>query len=128
MKIKHLGLKNYRNCRELELDITSQKVLIIGKNAQGKTNILESIYLLSGLKAQRTTTTSDLINFESSFFEINSNIQKNNGRGTYDGIYKQGCSSCIVLNIGKSFFTVMARRMIFRDIIYNYKNNFLLFF
>lgn len=78
MKIKHLGLKNYRNCEELELDITSQKVLIIGKNAQGKTNILESIYLLSSLKSPRTSVATDLINFNASFFDISSKLQKNN--------------------------------------------------
>jgi len=78
MKILKLGLKNYRNCANVELEFQKQKTLIIGKNAQGKTNILESIYLLSDLKSSRTSTISDLIKFNSDRFEINALIEKNN--------------------------------------------------
>ena len=78
MKLKRLGLKSFRNCKKLEMNFTKQKILIIGKNAQGKTNILESIYLLSDLKSPRTSTMTDMINFNTNSFEINVNIQKNN--------------------------------------------------
>lgn len=77
MKLKRLGLKNYRNCRDLLLNFDKQKTLIIGKNAQGKTNILESIYMLSDLKSPRTSTMTDLICFNSCGFEINAEISKN---------------------------------------------------
>lgn len=77
MKILHLGLKNYRNCLDVCLDFSSQKTLIIGKNAQGKTNILESIYMLSDLKSPRTSTITDLIKFGNDSFNINAVIQKN---------------------------------------------------
>ena len=89
MKIKTLGLKNYRNCKNIWLDFSCQKTLIIGKNAQGKTNILESIYLLSDLKSPRTSTMTDLINFESEGFEINSTIEKNNTEIELDFSYNQ---------------------------------------
>lgn len=76
MKIRELKLKNYRNCQNLELDLDSKKVLIIGKNAQGKTNILESIYFLSTLKSPRTSNNLELINFEANNCEINANVEK----------------------------------------------------
>src|SRR5574344_2407742 len=76
MKIKFLKLKNYRNCKEIELDLDSEKVLIIGKNAQGKTNILESIFFLSTLKSQRTSNNTELINFKSKNCEINAIVEK----------------------------------------------------
>ena len=78
MKIKRLGLKNYRNCEDVEMDFPTRKTLIIGKNAQGKTNILESIYFLSDLKSPRTSTISDLIQFNKAQFEINAEVNKNN--------------------------------------------------
>lgn len=77
MKILNLKLKNYRNCKDIELDLKAQKILIIGKNAQGKTNILESIYFLSTLKSQRTTNNLELINFNENKVEINAEIEKN---------------------------------------------------
>ena len=77
MRIKKLGLKNYRNCRDVTLVFPTEKTLIIGKNAQGKTNILESIYFLSDLKSPRTSTVSDLIQFNKPQFEINAEVVKN---------------------------------------------------
>ena len=89
MKLKRLGLKNYRNCLDISLEFSRQKTLIIGKNAQGKTNILESIYMLSDLKSPRTSTITDLINFNSQNFEINAEIIKNNTDIELDISYNQ---------------------------------------
>ncbi|MCQ2754981.1 MAG: DNA replication/repair protein RecF [bacterium] len=87
MKLVSLELKNYRNCEDVCLDFSKQKTLIIGKNAQGKTNILESIYLLSDLKSPRTSTMTDLIKFGQDKFEINANIVKNNTDIEFDISY-----------------------------------------
>lgn len=78
MRLRDLSLINYRNCKDLLLDLSSAKVLIIGKNAQGKTNILESIYFLSTLKSPRTSNNIELINFDAEKAEINCNLIKNN--------------------------------------------------
>ena len=61
MRLRDLKLTNYRNCEDISLDFDRNKILIIGKNAQGKTNILESIYLLSALKSPRTSNNTELI-------------------------------------------------------------------
>lgn len=76
MKLRDLRLTNYRNCENLQLDLSFPKVLIIGKNAQGKTNILESIYFLSALKSPRTSNNIELINFHADRAEINCNMVK----------------------------------------------------
>src|SRR5574344_1149855 len=77
MKINLLKLKNYRNCLDLNLNLNSNKNLIIGKNAQGKTNILESIYFLSLLKSPRTSNNLELINFDTNSVEISAIVEKN---------------------------------------------------
>ena len=87
MKIKRLGLKNYRNCDNIDLSFPTKKTLIIGKNAQGKTNILESIYFLSDLKSPRTSVISDLIKFDKPQFELNAEIIKNDTDIELDIIY-----------------------------------------
>ena len=76
MRLKYLTLKNYRNCKSITLDLGFDKILIIGKNAQGKTNILESVYFLSTLKSSRTSNNQELINFDAQNVEIQSEIIK----------------------------------------------------
>ena len=76
MKLLNLKLTDYRNCKNLELDFNSNKILIIGKNAQGKTNILESIYFLSTLKSPRTSNNIELIKFDAEKFSIESDVIK----------------------------------------------------
>ena len=76
MKLLELKLTNYRNCSNLDLDLNNNKILIIGKNAQGKTNILESIYFLSALKSQRTSSIDELIKFGENNFEISLSMLK----------------------------------------------------
>lgn len=78
MKLTQLKLTNYRNCTDLKIDFDKSKILIIGKNAQGKTNILESIYFLSGLKSPRTSNNTELINFGSEYFKIETEVIKSN--------------------------------------------------
>ena len=53
MYLAHLALNNFRNYRRLELAPTPGVALIAGANAQGKTNLLESIYLLATTRAAR---------------------------------------------------------------------------
>jgi len=76
MKINRLKLKSYRNCTDTELKFDKSKVLIIGKNAQGKTNILESIYFLSTLKSPRISNISEIINFDKNEFSVEAEITK----------------------------------------------------
>ncbi len=78
MRIVRLELNNYRNLEKTSLEFPMKKTLIIGKNAQGKTNILESIYFLSDLKSPRTSSVSDLIQIGKEGFGINAQIEKNN--------------------------------------------------
>ncbi len=78
MELKRLQLKDYRNCENLELNFDKSKILIIGKNAQGKTNILESIYFLSTLKTPRTSNIQELIRFNREYFKIEAEVTKIN--------------------------------------------------
>lgn len=98
MKIIKLKLKKYRNCEEIELDLDQNKIIIIGKNAQGKTNILESIYFLSTLKSTRTSNNLELINFEKEKFEISAVIEKSNVQIELDYYYNNQKQKEIKIN------------------------------
>ncbi len=61
MEAKKLNLKNFRNYEEQALEFGSGVNILYGDNAQGKTNILEAVYLFSMGKAVRTRKDSELI-------------------------------------------------------------------
>ena len=64
MLITHLSLTNFRNFLSLELDLPAHIMVFQGGNAQGKTNLLESIYLLATARSLRARTDRELINWE----------------------------------------------------------------
>lgn len=76
MFIKRLEIKNFRNYSDLEIDFNSKKILFIGKNAQGKTNLLEAIYFLSTLDSLRAKTDSELIKWGENISTLRAEIQK----------------------------------------------------
>lgn len=62
MVINNLTLRSYRNLRETDLTWNEHFNVVYGRNAQGKTNLLEAIYLLGHLKSFRGARGQELIN------------------------------------------------------------------
>ena len=94
MVIKSLKLKNYRNYDLLELNFDPDTNILYGDNAQGKTNILEALYLSGTTKSHRGTKDRDIIQFghdESHIetivekrgicFQIDMHLKKNSPKG-----------------------------------------------
>ena len=67
MYIKKLKLTNFRNYTSAELEFSALTNIIYGNNAQGKTNILEAVYLFSQGKSYRAKTDKELVKFDSDF-------------------------------------------------------------
>lgn len=64
MHVKQISLENFRNFRELELPLPPGPTLLYGDNAQGKTNLLESIYFLATTRSPHSDRGRQLINWE----------------------------------------------------------------
>lgn len=77
MKLKDIYLLNYRNYEEFFVEFSKNKTVIVGKNAQGKTNLLEAVSYLSNLKSFRANNDREIINFGKDFFRIKGNVFKN---------------------------------------------------
>ena len=63
MKVKKLEIQNFRNISSIELDFDSEINIICGENAQGKTNIIEALWLFSGAKSFRNSKDNEFIKF-----------------------------------------------------------------
>ena len=80
MHIERLALKNYRNYTSLDLSFSSKINVLIGENAQGKTNIMEAIYVLSMAKSHRTSKDRELIRWDQEYGKIEGDIQRKYGK------------------------------------------------
>ena len=78
MHIKDLQLKDYRNYEVLNLTFKDQVNVIIGENAQGKTNLMEAIYVLAMTKSHRTSNDKELIRWDQEYGTIKGTLQKKN--------------------------------------------------
>ena len=77
MKIKSLKLKNFRNYDLLKLDFDGSTNIFYGNNAQGKTNILEAVYLSGTTKSHRGAKDRDIIQFKHDESHIEMIVEKN---------------------------------------------------
>lgn len=75
MILRKIKLVNFRNYKNFNVDFKKNINIIIGDNAQGKTNILESIYTLALTKSYRTTNDSNLIRLNQEKFKITGEIK-----------------------------------------------------
>ena len=70
MRLDRLNLRNFRNYEEISLDFDPGVNLIVGDNAQGKTNLLEAISYLGSGKSFRAQKTGEMVRFGEDFADI----------------------------------------------------------
>ena len=70
MYITSLQFKNFRNFKHFSIELERGLSLVIGKNAQGKSNFLEGIYLLSTMRSSRASSDTDLVQHDISEDEL----------------------------------------------------------
>ncbi len=84
MILKQLKITNFRNYKSLNIDLSNKINIIYGQNAQGKTNILESIYVLGLTKSHRSFIDEDLIKSGELSAKILGNIEKDSIISTFE--------------------------------------------
>lgn len=76
MRIKRLKVENFRNLERLDIEFSDGVNIIYGNNAQGKTNIIEAIYIFSFGKSFRANRDIELLKFDKEYFLSNIEIMK----------------------------------------------------
>lgn len=79
MNLETLQLRNFRNYEKADIFFDNSVNVIIGENAQGKTNVLEAIYILAMAKSHRTPYHKELIHWDEEYAKIEGRIQKRHG-------------------------------------------------
>lgn len=76
MFIESIQLKNYRNYKTLEMEFDRETNILYGDNAQGKTNILEAVYLCGTTKSHKGSKDKEIIRFGQDEAHIRMNVKK----------------------------------------------------
>ncbi|MGJ3757389.1 DNA replication/repair protein RecF [Limosilactobacillus fermentum] len=80
MILQELQLSHYRNYEELAVTFAPGINVLIGENAQGKTNLLEAIYLLAFTKSHRTAKDRELIGWHQKLARVSGVVERASGR------------------------------------------------
>lgn len=77
MYIKELELNYFRNYESLNIKFPTKKTIIVGKNAQGKSNLLEAVYYIASLNSNRGASDQELIMQGKGFSRLKAQVYKN---------------------------------------------------
>lgn len=79
MELTKLTLHHFRNYEKVKVEFSPRINVLIGQNAQGKTNLLESIYVLALTRSHRTNNERELIEFKQNAAQIKGTVQRKYG-------------------------------------------------
>jgi DNA replication and repair protein RecF len=98
MFLKSLQLKHFRNYREQAVEFGAPKTILLGENAQGKSNLLEAVELLATLKSHRTSRDRDLVQDGEPTAQIQAWVQRQLGMAELKLTLRSGGRRTAMLN------------------------------
>jgi DNA replication and repair protein RecF len=98
MYLKNLHLRSFRNYQDRQVMFTTQKTILVGNNAQGKSNLLEAIELLATLKSHRTSRDRELVLEDRDAGQIEATLQRAYGTAELGIIFRQQGRRTLILN------------------------------
>lgn len=101
MKLKRIALNGWRNYDFATADFAEGTNVICGRNAQGKTNLLEAVYMLSCGRSFRTRFDKELIGFDYSGADILADVYSHDREQTVNIQLRRGAAKKIMVNASK---------------------------
>ncbi len=91
MYLKSLRLRSFRNYVDRQIEFKAQKTILVGNNAQGKSNLLEAVELLASLKSHRTSRDRELVLDSATAGQIEARVERAYGTSELKVVFrKQG--------------------------------------
>ncbi|MGD1863543.1 MAG: DNA replication/repair protein RecF [Phormidesmis sp.] len=98
MFLQHLHLQNFRNYQSQSVAFSAPKTILLGDNAQGKSNLLEAVELLATLKSHRTSRDRDLVQEGFTTGHIQAQLQKDLGTNELNMVLRNGGRRAVIRN------------------------------
>lgn len=98
MIIEKMELSNFRNYKDLQINFDQRTNILYGKNAQGKTNLLEAVYLSATTRSHKLAKDREMIKIGEDEGHIRSHILKDNGEYRIDIHLRPGRAKGIAVN------------------------------
>ncbi|MDX2230488.1 MAG: DNA replication/repair protein RecF [Leptolyngbyaceae cyanobacterium bins.349] len=98
MYLRSLYLKQFRNYGEQQVEFTAPKTILVGDNAQGKSNLLEAVELLSTLRSHRTARDRDLVRDGSAIGQISAQLERDLGLTDLSIVLRSNGRRTVALN------------------------------
>jgi DNA replication and repair protein RecF len=96
--LTHLSLRHFRNYGEQQIDFAAAKTILVGENAQGKSNLLEAVELLATLKSHRTSRDRDLVQQDQPVAQISASVRRELGLADLSLVLRQAGRRTAILN------------------------------
>ena len=98
MYLKNLHLRSFRNYIDRQIEFRAKKTILVGNNAQGKSNLLEAIELLASLKSHRTTRDRELVLDSASAGQVQATVERAYGTSQLSIIFRKQGRRTVAVN------------------------------
>lgn len=98
MYLQTLHLRQFRNYQDTRVDFLAPKTILVGNNAQGKSNLLEGVELLATLRSHRMARDRDLVREEELIGQISATIERKTGTSDLSLTLRRNGRRSVALN------------------------------
>lgn len=98
MFLKSLHLQQFRNYSDQAIEFLAPKTILLGENAQGKSNLLEAVELLATLKSHRTSRDRDLVQNDTNIAQIRASLKRELGTSSLQLTLRNGSRRTAIVN------------------------------
>jgi DNA replication and repair protein RecF len=98
MYLKSLRLRSFRNYLDRQIEFKAQKTILVGNNAQGKSNLLEAVELLASLKSHRTSRDRELVLDSATTGQVEATVERAYGTSELKVVFRKQGRRTVAVN------------------------------